>query len=336
VEDGRKELAAVEPRIPKLRVMTEPQVLNAGLRIDGADVSSAAVGIPRPINPGKHRVELATPGQPWSAADVDVAEATTRDVVFRVQSGAAAAPKVTTGVVAVDATASGEPAPGTAGAPPKDEPFVGFLGGLRLGAAIPTGTVFHFTPENFPDAARDVEMSEVVKPGAAIEFHAGIRLGRYFTPIFFLAGQGLAHPDKFNFSPAAGALTEQKVTSANAGTFGIGVLIGTPPGRIGAFGEFGIGLIDVLSVEFENAGGSACKIDARGASLRLGGGAIIPTVKWLQITPVAHVSLGQFTNTSSTGCGENAPSRDLPAADQRTHGMVFLGVGGDVVIGGRR
>jgi hypothetical protein len=336
VEDGRKELAAVEPRIPKLRVMTEPQVWNAGLRIDGADVSSAAVGIPRPINPGKHRVELATPGQPWSAAEVDVAEATTRDVVFRVQPGGAAAPKVTAGVVAANAAEPGEPAPGAAGAPPKEDPFVGFLGGLRLGLAVPTGTVFNFRPENNTTFSREVEMSDVAKPGGSLEFHAGIRLGRYFTPIFFLAGQALAHPARFDLTGLGDAFALE-LKSATAGTFGIGLLFGTPPGKIGAFGEFGIGLIDVLSVEFKNAAPDSgnCKIDARGASLRFGGGAIIPTVKWLHVTPVAHVTLGQFTKTSTSGCSDAVPS-DIASADQRTHGMIFLGVGGDVVIGGRR
>jgi hypothetical protein len=302
-------------------------VPSAALRIDGVDVSSAAVGIPRPINPGKHRVELATPGQPWSAADVDVAEGTTRDVVFRVQAGAAAAAQVTTGVVAANATDPAKDPPEA----PKEEPFVGFLGGVRLGAAVPTGSVFAFSLAQ-GGATRDVQMSDVANPGAGIEFHAGIRLGRYFTPIFFLAGQTLGHPSTFDI--ALGLTPEIK--SAQAGTFGIGVLFGTPPGKIGAFGEFGIGLLDVFAVEFKGADGNSCKIEGRGASLRLGGGAVIPVVKWLQVTPLALVSLGRFTDRDATGCGNLNLSSDIPEADQRTHGMIFLGVGGDVVIGGRR
>jgi len=328
VEDGRKELASVEPRIPKLRVMTEPQVSDAGLRIDGADVSSAAVGIPRPINPGKHRVELATPGQPWSAADVDVAEGTTRDVVFKVQPGAAAAPQATTGVVATAGEGGAEP-----GAP-KPEPFVGFLGGLRLGLAVPMGTVFQLAN------GREVRMSDVATPGGGIEFHAGVRLGKYFTPLFFLAGHALSHPDRYDVA-GLGDATAVELKSAAGGTFGIGVLVGTPPGKIGAFGEFGIGLVDYLSISFKNAGlnGGDCKVEATGAQLRFGGGAIIPVTKWLQLTPVANLALGQFTKTSAAGCSDAVSTvlkSEVPDGDQRTHGMIFLGVGGDVVVGGRR
>ena len=327
VEDGQKELASVEPRIPKLRVMTEPPVSDAGLRIDGADVSSAAVGIPRPINPGKHRVELATPGQPWSAADVDVAEGSTRDVVFKVQPGAAAAPQATTGVVA---TTGGE-----AGGAPKEEPFVGFLGGLRLGLAVPIGKVFKL------GNGREVQMNDVAGPGGGLEFHAGIRLGKYFTPIFFLAGHTLSHPDRYDVTGVSDAIGVE-LKSAAGGTFGIGVLFGTPPGKIGAFGEFGIGLVDYLSISFKNPGLNAvgdCKIDATGASLRFGGGAIIPATKWLNVTPVAYLSLGQFTKTSTGNCVEEVSSqlsKDIDEGNQRAHGMIFLGVGGDVVVGGRR
>lgn len=339
VEDGRRELASLEPRVPKLRVLTEPAVSDAGLRIDGADVPSAAIGIPRPINPGKHRVELATPGQQWSSADVEVAEGTTRDVVFRVQPGngavVAPAPVVTSEVVAPNPPPVEQPASSVDAQ--KEGPFVGFLGSLRLGGAVPTGTVFAVSPGAGSNATSiDVQMSDVTQPGGAIEFQAGIRLGRYFTPLFFLAGQTLGHPSTYRL---AQPITFE-VNKAQAASFGIGVRFGTPPGKIGAFGELDIGLVDALSVELKrqsNAGETTgtCKIDVNGASLRLGGGAIVPIVTWLQLTPVANVSFGRFTNRSATGCDVPVDG-DIASRDQRTHAMIFLGVGGDVVIGGRR
>src|SRR5215471_15936936 len=45
VEDGRKELANLEPRIPKLRIVATPANLkDAAVEIDGAKVSSAVLG----------------------------------------------------------------------------------------------------------------------------------------------------------------------------------------------------------------------------------------------------------------------------------------------------
>src|SRR5689334_13286912 len=46
VEDGRKELAVLEPRIPKLRILASPgNVTDATVQIDGANVSAAVIGI---------------------------------------------------------------------------------------------------------------------------------------------------------------------------------------------------------------------------------------------------------------------------------------------------
>jgi hypothetical protein len=344
VEDGRKELTALDPRVPKLRIMTEPQTSDATLRIDGADVSSAALGIPRPINPGKHHVELATPGHAPVIADVDVAEGTSRDVVFRVQAGATEA---TSTVVATTATEK----PAETGAlkpqePASDGPFVGFMGGLRLGLAVPTGTLFQLPGITLTSgrtiASREIAASDYFQAGGTFGFHAGVRLGKYFTPLFFLDLSVLGHQDT---SPYSQAGAKEEIDSAQAGSFGIGVRIGTPPGKLGGFGEFDIGLIDAMNVKLNRdilGTKTTCKVEARGASLRFGGGATIPLASWLQLTPMATFSLGRFSTLDATGCnltanGDGFPKGgDISSGDQRNHGMIFVGVGGDVVVGGRR
>jgi hypothetical protein len=335
VEDGQKELAAVEPRVPKLRISTEPAAQAASLRIDQVDVSSAALGLPRPVNPGKHHIELSTPGRATAVSDVEVAEGTSRDVIFRLAPASADA---SSGVVAADAgtTVATTTTPNDAGA--KEGPFVGFLGGLRLGVGIPTGTVL-----NNADLNRDVASSDVATAGGALEFHAGLRLGRYFTPIFFVAGQTFGHPDQLKRTNADAPLN---LKSAQAGTFGIGVIVGTPPGKVGGFGELDLGLVNAMTVEIQRpvVDTGNCSATFRGGSIRLGGGVTIPVVSWLQLTPLLSVELGRFTTIDATNCKVEGVLKTydvikdggIDSDNQRTHGMVFLGVGGDVIVGGRR
>jgi hypothetical protein len=46
-------------------------------------------------------------------------------------------------------------------------------------------------------------------------------------------------------------------------------------------------------------------------------------------------TLGRFTSVDAgTSCTVVA-KHDIPSGDQRTHGMIFLGVGGDFVLGTR-
>ena len=63
MEQARGELAQVEPRIPKLRVVPDPaRVPGAAFRIDGQAVSVALLGEPIPLDPGPHRVKVSAPG----------------------------------------------------------------------------------------------------------------------------------------------------------------------------------------------------------------------------------------------------------------------------------
>jgi hypothetical protein len=46
-------------------------------------------------------------------------------------------------------------------------------------------------------------------------------------------------------------------------------------------------------------------------------------------------TLGRFSSLDAgSGCTV-VKKQDIPASDQRTHGMIFLGVGGDFVLGTR-
>jgi hypothetical protein len=314
VSDGQKELAALEPRIPKLRILTKPESPpEPKLTIDGADVSSAVLGIARPTNPGAHHVELTATGYQTSATDVTLAEGDSKDVTLTLAPG-----EKTETAAATTATV-------TDSAPHKTDELggVGFMGGLRLGVGIPTGNLYAGTRADTSQGT--IATSDLFKAGGALELHAGMRFARYFTPVIYLELESLGANHYVRDGDGAGALG-----------VGIGLIVGSRPGKVGGFGELDFGF-NSFSVSQKTLIGADCDISASGGALRLGGGAVIPAVKWLNITPVLMATLGRFTSLKSSSTCQDAPKGgDISSDDQRTHGMILLGVGGDVILGNDR
>src|SRR4030095_4862585 len=61
VEQAQAELAKLRPRIPQLKIVirgTKPE--DVKLTLDGQTVSTALIGISRPVNPGEHRLIAST------------------------------------------------------------------------------------------------------------------------------------------------------------------------------------------------------------------------------------------------------------------------------------
>jgi hypothetical protein len=327
VDDGRKELAEVEPRVPKLKIATDPaNVEGATLTIDGAAVSSAVVGIERPTNPGKHHLTISAPNFSPAEADTTLTEGQSAEVTLHLApgAGAAAAPAPSTTVAAQPVPApNAEPEP-----QPQGRSLVGFLGGLRLGVGLPVGNLLHINVTGAPE--RDIAASDAFGAGGALEIHAGVRIARYFTPVLFIEGEAL--------SAGGGLFPDIKTTISNtrAGAFGIGVMIGSAPGKLGGFGE--LDFVPVSSFDLTTTAplqpGKTCDIAAKGSAIRFGGGANFPVLDWLHITPVFLATLGTFTHLDSSGtCDAYPSSGDIASANRRTHGMLFFGVGGDVVLG---
>src|SRR5262249_8762546 len=61
IEDAKKELAALEPRVPwvvlRIEGPSDPKVV-----LDGAPVSNATLGVKRAIDPGNHKLEASGEG----------------------------------------------------------------------------------------------------------------------------------------------------------------------------------------------------------------------------------------------------------------------------------
>jgi hypothetical protein len=316
VEDGRKELAALEPRIPRLRILTEPGVRDPALRVDGNPVSAAALGIQRPVNPGTHHIELAVSGFEPGVADVVTQESESKDVTVPVM---------------------GAPPPAqTAPAAPEEKPaLVGFLVGLRLGGSVPTGQALHVTAPNGPlqnNGGRDINMSDIFQSGGGLELHAGVRIAQYFTPVLYVEGQ--------TYTPGNGATGFTKPSGTSSTSLAIGIIVGTQPHKLGGFGEIDFAresyaFTATPTTDLLPTGGvQECKIKGNGGALRIGGGGFLPVLSFLNATAFAMVTIGRFGSLDINGC--DLRSRDIASDDQRTHSAVFIGLGGDFVFGADR
>jgi hypothetical protein len=103
---ARQELAALEPRIPSLKVIVEG---GAGtVTLDGAAIPDALVGIARPIDPGRYELRASGPGMVSAPASVELAEGA-HETVRLVLEPSAGDPGEDTGVAE----------PGSDAAPPK-------------------------------------------------------------------------------------------------------------------------------------------------------------------------------------------------------------------------
>jgi hypothetical protein len=69
--DGAKELEALQPRVPTLDVkLSDPAAKDVAITLDGKELPEALVGIPHPVDPGKHT--LSARGEDVAADEISV------------------------------------------------------------------------------------------------------------------------------------------------------------------------------------------------------------------------------------------------------------------------
>jgi hypothetical protein len=84
--------AALESRVPRLEIrLAEGAPPDAKVVRDGIELGPAALGLPIPVDPGLHRVEVRAPGRAAKSYEVTVAESETKALV--VDAGAALPPE---------------------------------------------------------------------------------------------------------------------------------------------------------------------------------------------------------------------------------------------------
>jgi hypothetical protein len=87
-DDGQKELSALRPRIPTLRVTTLPDAKGLQqliVKSNGNPYPNELLGIARPVNPGHYKITAWAAGYKEAAAEVDVAEASPKAVELKMQ-----------------------------------------------------------------------------------------------------------------------------------------------------------------------------------------------------------------------------------------------------------
>jgi hypothetical protein len=326
VEAGDSELDGVDARLAMLRI----EVVPAGERglvlvIDGQTVSSAVVGVDRPLNPGHHRVQATVPDGRSAETSIELGEGSRASV--RLELGPAPAAPSTEAAVAVEAS-----------------PKLAWFLGAGLGLALPVGKIAR-NP--------DVPMSDYASAGATLELYGGLRFARYLGAKLFVQASGYAasspsEMDFGGFGAGAGASAQARVDpTARSQAFGLSVLVGSAPSRLGGYGELGLVLGERLALEQEltlsvdQCGGKASRsLTMTGSALRIGGGAYIPMTRLFQLVPFLHGSFGRFTHASADAdCNGLSAieglSGGLEDARRAVHGTIQLGIGGELLLGVR-
>jgi hypothetical protein len=91
VRDAQKELDALAPRIPSV-IITVTGSDAARVTLDGAEVRSAALGVRRPVDPGKHVISGSAAGLATSEVTVILAEGKSESVILNLEPPRAAPP----------------------------------------------------------------------------------------------------------------------------------------------------------------------------------------------------------------------------------------------------
>jgi hypothetical protein len=353
IESGKQELEELEPKVPTIRIEVEPANLQKlELRMDGEAVPAAVVGIDRPANPGAHTVQAWAPGYDTAEAKIDLKIGEKKPVKLVLKPGTSGPPPVIGGpppgtqVGPAPAPAPGPmppgpgpmpPGPDQGQQPPPTEPQkppskFGFMAGLRLGGAIPGGVAFANA------AGDDVDMSKAFQGGGGGEVHGGLRFLKYFTVVLFYERHVLKPGEIFDVPPD-GPGDVEITNTAFVENAGLGAMIGTPRNQLGGYGEIDFLFVHRFQVdqELHATGFLGCNGTRQyeGPALRIGGGMNIPVADFLHLTPFLMASFGKFDKEKiSTDCpGVTTPPEDIAEDAQRSHSLLFVGVGGDFLFG---
>lgn len=348
--DGADELSKLEPRIPSLRVDVQPNAdPSVKMSINGEFVSSAAIGIDRPVNPGKLVVKVGGPGWKTAEQTVELPEAQRKTLTFSLEKGA------------------GDPTFGADEGKPKDSTVppgpenldrgpikLGIVAGFRVSAVLPVGSLkgtWNIVPPQLPpkgwEVPKNSKITDLVDAGVNFSGRLGFRFMENFTGLALgeltLYNARAADPNSAQFNDIGLAAFPSSETrgTAHQGTAsqplgiqgGVGFMYSRAArGRLGWFAEADF-LLQKLStsVHVTSNGAYSCDVDLSlsGATGRLSGGVVLPVARFLELHPFGGVALGQYSSGRLTGsCSE--------PVDAKFSGMqatLSLGVGGDFIVG---
>ncbi|MCC6646077.1 MAG: hypothetical protein IT374_10960 [Polyangiaceae bacterium] len=110
-EQGARELAELEPKVPLLTLTVEPSTAkDLVVKIDGVAIPAALIGVERPTNPGAHEVEVSATGFETGRLTVSLTAGARRAEKITLKAGGA-------GIAVVPPPPAGQPA-----TPPPQQP----------------------------------------------------------------------------------------------------------------------------------------------------------------------------------------------------------------------
>jgi hypothetical protein len=209
-DDARTELAAIEPKIGSLRiVLTGPGAADptkVTVKLDEQSVTSALIGVHRPIDPGKHVVTATAAGRSPVTQEVALGDGEKKEVSLEVEAPAAGA-----AVPGGDGQTGGPTGPSGPEKPKGTSPlkYVGIAGMGLGGAGLIAGAVFtamfvskskeaddafNACPKPCP-AAKQAQITELDQAaasrgtGAAVGFAAGAALAGAGVALFLIGSK---------------------------------------------------------------------------------------------------------------------------------------------------
>lgn len=351
VDEARRELAELEPQIPRLVIQLQPTDANVtSLKIDGKAVPTAVLGIERVVNPGPHRVQVRAERYAPAEQAIEVPRGEVANMTLRLEPSEPA-PLAKAGVDQSDRSKLAEQSqPAAADSIDRYE----LVFGLRLGAAVPGGEV----PANLvrPGAASGTApMDDLAGGGGELELRAGfkgpLRLGflrRWSVHLFGSGGQLGQKTLAPMGSPALMSLQDQDVDvmlQPSFASFGLTLGVAQARGEFGGFFELSA-MAQRLMFDYETSSGiGLCGGDkatgrrtGNGGGLRLGGGVGIPIGSWGLVSPFVTLSAATVDSIKSetNGCFDQLVQlveSEEPVENSATYTFFGLGVGGELFVG---
>lgn len=337
VADGQKELPSLEPKVPSLRVEVVPATAKElRLTIDGESISTAVLGVDRPINPGAHVVEVSAKGQSPISRRVDVPISSKQ--VVKLELPAASAVASTPDTTAPNATTASPGATTTKdqptgaqnqkvdagrtdGAAKEESQRMKIIAGVDLTGVLPlVGKIdSQNSAQTGTGEADDRAISGRFGIGGGLELRAGLAIPVSkiaITPLLFVgANSHSAGPlyktsadRSFGLANSVDSVLTAKPVSVS---LGIGARIDSAPQQpldLGVFGELGF----VARQQYTTNGtwtvtqsGGSCEFieEFTGWGFRTRGGVMMPVSRVLTLVGAAGVT---FANISSAGLKEKS------------------------------
>jgi hypothetical protein len=185
-QDAATELSALTARIPSIVIQVEGGSAALALSVDGVNVSTALLGVPRLVDPGKHVVQ-ARDGARQTSAEITLAEGESKPLALSFQSAGS--------------VANPGPAPAPSGPPADTSNHPGFgtqktvalvAGGVGV-VGVVLGTVFGLESKSKHDDADKYCTGSACTDARGVTLKSDARsAGNVSTAMMIVGGVGLA------------------------------------------------------------------------------------------------------------------------------------------------